>query len=77
MRPPRNRGEKSVRITSRNRGSHRGLGRKMMMNARALDADLSGEVAKAEAGISGVADMGLRQVHQSFGGFFHGPSSLY
>jgi N-ethylmaleimide reductase len=25
MRPPRNRGEKSVRITSRNRGSHRGL----------------------------------------------------
>jgi hypothetical protein len=35
----------------------------MMMNARALDADLSGKVAKAKAGISGAADMGLRQIH--------------
>ena len=76
IRPPRNRGEKSIRITSRDSSSHRGLGWKMVMNAGALDADLGGKIAKAEAGISGLAYMGLCQVHQSFGGFFHDRTPL-
>ena len=42
------------------------------MHARALDADLGRKVAKAEAPVSGVADIGLGQVHQSFGGLTHG-----
>lgn len=33
------------------------------MHACALDADLSRKVAKAKASISGIADMGLSQVH--------------
>jgi hypothetical protein len=45
----------------------------MVMHAGALDAELGGKVAKAEASISGIADMGLRQAHQSFGSFIHCP----
>ena len=39
--------------------------------------DLGRKIAKAEAAVSGIADMGLCQVHQSFGGFFHSRPSLY
>jgi hypothetical protein len=35
----------------------------MVMHACALDTELSRKVAKAEASISGMADMGLSQVH--------------
>jgi hypothetical protein len=45
----------------------------MVMHASALDAELGGKVAKAEASISGIADMGLRQAHQLFGSFIHRP----
>ena len=41
----------------------RGLGGKMVMHACALDTELGRKVAKAEASISGIADMGLSQVH--------------
>jgi hypothetical protein len=40
--------------------------------ARALDADLGRKVAKTEAPVSGVADMGLGQFHQSLSGLTHG-----
>jgi hypothetical protein len=35
----------------------------MVMHARALYTELSSKVAKAEASISGMADVGLSQVH--------------
>jgi len=56
------------------------LGGEVVMDTRALDADLSGEIAKAEAAISGIADMILREIHQSFGSSLahrHPPPSLY
>jgi hypothetical protein len=40
---------------SRYSSSHRDLGRKMVLNTRVLDADLGGNVARAEIAISGVA----------------------
>jgi len=43
----------------------------MVVHARALDAELGGKIAKAEASISSIADMGLRQAHQSFSSFIH------
>ena len=63
IRPRCNRGEKSVSITSNDSSGKCRLGRKMVMHACALDTELSRKVAKAEASISGMADMGLSQVH--------------
>ena len=71
VRPPRNRSKEPVSVTPGDSSSHRGLGGEMVMHARALDADLGRKVAKAEAPVSGVADMGLGQVHQSFSGLTH------
>src|SRR5215468_10860281 len=68
IRAPSDCGKGTVSVTPGNSGSHRGLGGEMVMHARAPDADLGRKVAKAEAPVSGVADMGLGQVHQSFGG---------
>jgi hypothetical protein len=39
----------------------------VVIDARALDTDLGGEIAKAETAISGIADMVRREIHQSFG----------
>jgi hypothetical protein len=71
VRTPRHLCEESVRIAPRDGGSHCGFGGKMMMDARALDADLGRKVAKAEAAISRVAHMAFRQVHQSLGCLVH------
>jgi hypothetical protein len=49
----------------------------MVMHARALDADLGCKVTKTEAAISGIADMGLWQIHQSFGSRIHVSPPLY
>jgi hypothetical protein len=71
IRAPSDCGKETVSVTPGNSGSHRGLGGEMVMHARALDAYLGRKVAKAEAPVSGVADMGLGQVHQSFSGLTH------
>jgi hypothetical protein len=41
----------------------------MMMDARAFDADLRREFAKAKTPIAPMANMGLGQIHQPLGGF--------
>jgi hypothetical protein len=40
--------QKPVSVSLGHRGGHRGLGREMMMDARAFDADLRRELAKAK-----------------------------
>src|ERR1700747_824355 len=71
IRAPSDCGKETVSVTPGNSGSHRGLGGEVVIPARALDAYLGRKVAKAEAPVSGVADMGLGQVHQSFSGLTH------
>ena len=56
-------------VSPGDRGGHRGLGREMMMDARAFDADLRREFAKAKTPIAPMANMGLGQIHQPLGGF--------
>jgi hypothetical protein len=64
LRAPSDCGKETVSVTPGNNGSHRGLGGEMVMHARGFDAGLGRKVTKAEAPVSGVADMGLGQVHQ-------------
>ena len=73
----RNRRKKSISVTSGDRSGHRGFRRKVMVNARALDADLACTTTKTEAAISGAAGMDFCQVFQSFSSFVHTRSSVY
>lgn len=50
----------------------------MVVHARALDAELGGKIAKAEASISGIADMGsARPINRSAVSFTAVFFSLY
>ena len=69
IRLRRDRRQKPVSVSPRDRGGHRGLGREMMMDARAFDADLRRKFAKTEAPIAPVPDMGFGQIHQPLGSF--------
>jgi hypothetical protein len=61
--------QKPVSVSPGDRGGHRGLGREMMMDARAFDADLRREFAKAKTPIAPMLNMGFGQIHQPLGGF--------
>jgi hypothetical protein len=64
--------EKAIPVSARDGRGHPGLGREMMMDAGALDANLSGKTAEAEAAVTRLTDASLGQVHQSLGSLTHG-----
>jgi hypothetical protein len=67
VRAARDRRKKSVTVAPGHGRSQHGLGMKVMMHARARDADLGRKIAETETAISGVANMIFRQIHQAFG----------
>ena len=58
-------------VTASHCRRHLRLRREMMMDACALDADLGREIAKAEPCIPAFTDVGLGEIHQTFGGSTH------
>jgi hypothetical protein len=66
VRPARDRHKESVSIAPGHGRSHHGLGRKVVMYARARDANLGRKGAETETSISGVPNMIFRQIHQAF-----------
>jgi hypothetical protein len=79
IRQPGDRRQKTVCISPRDRCGHRGLGREVMMDACAFDADLRRKFAKAKTPIASVPNMGFGQIHQPLGSFIQrrrsGPST--
>jgi hypothetical protein len=63
VQPSCDRCKEPVAIAANDSCRHGCLGGEAVMDTRALDADLGGEIAKAEAAISGIADMVLREIH--------------
>jgi TetR/AcrR family transcriptional repressor of nem operon len=43
----------------------------VMVHARALDAELGREIAKAKPGVPAIADMSFGEIHQTLGGSAH------
>jgi hypothetical protein len=62
VRPLCHRCKEPVAIAASDSRCHGCLGGEVVMDARALDADFGGEIAKAETAISGVADIVLCEI---------------
>src|SRR5260370_34670329 len=75
--PPRDHFEEAIPVSARNRSGHSRLGREMVVDTGALDADLGCKIAEAEAPVARFADASLGQVHQALRRFVPRISYLY
>ena len=69
--------EEAIPVSARDRSGHSRLGREMVVDTGALDADLGCKIAEAEAPVARLADASLGQVHQALCRFVHRISDLY